>query len=170
MPTPIPDDEFEQVIAERYLFAPFANESTVWPVLKNIQNAWQTVSLPHYHSQAAEGVWLLTQSIDEVQDTDSETLPLQMSWMSLSANGTLIILSEIDVKSNRSLLVASHNEDTALAYTAALIAPDSVQLVLCDRSDASSCRVMQTIVFPSALRNTTQITGGLFVEDFGVRG
>ena len=46
----IPDSEYEQVIAERYLFAPFANESTAWPVLNNIQNAWQTVPLPHYHS------------------------------------------------------------------------------------------------------------------------
>ncbi|CAF1093578.1 unnamed protein product [Rotaria sp. Silwood1] len=170
MPTPIPDNKFEQVIAERYLFAPFANESTAWPVLNNIQNAWHTAPLPRYHSQAAEGVWLLTQSIDKVQETDSGTSTLQMHWMSLSANGTLIVLSDIDVKSNASLLVASHNEDTALEYTAALISPDSVQLILCNRSDASSCKVIQIIVFPSALLNTTKITGGLFVEDLGVRG
>ncbi len=56
MPTPIPDNEFEHVIAERYLFASFPNESTVWPVLKNIQNAWQTASLPHYHSQATKSI------------------------------------------------------------------------------------------------------------------
>jgi hypothetical protein len=50
LPSSIPDTEFEQVIAERYLFAPFANESTVWPVLNNTQYAWQTASLPQYHS------------------------------------------------------------------------------------------------------------------------
>ncbi|CAF4572605.1 unnamed protein product [Rotaria sp. Silwood2] len=170
MPTPIPDNKFEQVIAERYLFAPFANESTAWPVLNNIQNAWQAAPLPGYHSQAAEGVWLLAQSIDKVQEMDSGTLTLQMYWMSLFANGTLIVLSEIDVKSNSSLLVVSNNEDTALEYTAALISPDSVKLILCNRSDASSCRVIKIIVFPSALLNTTKIAGGLFVEDLGDRG
>ncbi|CAF3544565.1 unnamed protein product [Rotaria sp. Silwood1] len=170
MPTPIPDNKFEQVIAERYLFAPFANESTAWPVLNNIQNAWQTAPLPRYHFQAAEGVWLLTQSINRVQEVDLGTWTLKMYWMSLSANGTLIALSEIDVKSNTSLLVVSHNENTAVAYTAALISHDSVQLILCSRSDASSCKVIQIIVFPSALLNTTKITGGLFVEDLGARG
>ncbi|CAF0838329.1 unnamed protein product [Adineta steineri] len=167
-PIPIPDSEFEQVIAERYLFAPFANESSAWTVLSNVSYAWQAASLPRYHSQAAVGVWILFQSITETYNTRVRTL--HMSWMSLSTNGTMVIFSEIDVKSNTSLLVTSHNEDTALKYTAALISPDSVQFILCNRSDASLCKVIQMIAFPSALVNTTKITGGIFVEDLGARG
>lgn len=168
--TNIPDTEYEQVIAERYLFAPFANESTVWPVLSDIHHAWQAASLPQYHSQAAEGVWLLTQAITKAKETDSSSGTLQMSWMSLSANGTLVILSEIDVKSNTSFLVVSHNENAASAYSAALISPDSVQFILCGRSDATSCRVVQIVSFPSILANTTKITAGVFVEDLGYAG
>jgi hypothetical protein len=149
LPTPIPDTEYEQVIAERYLFAPFANESTAWTVLTDISYVWQAVSLPQYHSQAAEGVWLLMQINTEIQKTHhSATGTLQMSWMSLSANGTLVVLSEIDVKSNVSFLVVSHNANSALDYTAALISPDHVQLILCDRSNANSCRVTRSIAFP----------------------
>ncbi|CAF5073166.1 unnamed protein product, partial [Rotaria sp. Silwood1] len=55
LPTSIPDIEYEQLIAKRYLFAPFANESTAWPVLTNIHNVYQVVSLPQYYAQAAEG-------------------------------------------------------------------------------------------------------------------
>jgi hypothetical protein len=171
LPTPIPDTEYEQVIAERYLFAPFANESTAWTVLTDISYVWQAVSLPQYHSQAAEGVWLLMQINTEIQKTHhSATGTLHMSWMSLSANGTLVVLSEIDVKSNVSFLVVSHNANSALDYTAALISPDHVQLILCDRSNANSCRVTRSIAFPSVLANTTRITTGLFVEDLGVAG
>jgi hypothetical protein len=171
LPTPIPDTEYEQVIAERYLFAPFANESTAWTVLTDISYVWQAVSLPQYHSQAAEGVWLMMQINTEIQKTHhSATGTLHMSWMSLSANGTLVVLSEIDVKSNVSFLVVSHNANSALDYTAALISPDHVQLILCDRSNANSCRVTRSIAFPSVLANTTRITTGLFVEDLGVAG
>jgi hypothetical protein len=63
--TSLADTEYEQVIAKRYLFAPFANESTAWPVLTNIHNVWQVVSLPQYYPQAAEGFWLLTQTITD---------------------------------------------------------------------------------------------------------
>ncbi|CAF4234610.1 unnamed protein product, partial [Adineta steineri] len=55
LPPSNPDIEYEQVIAKRYLFAPFANESTAWPVLTNIHNVYQVVSLPQYYAQAAEG-------------------------------------------------------------------------------------------------------------------
>jgi hypothetical protein len=127
--------------------------------------------LPQYHSQAAEGVWLMMQINTEIQKTHhSATGTLHMSWMSLSANGTLVVLSEIDVKSNVSFLVVSHNANSALDYTAALISPDHVQLILCDRSNANSCRVTRSIAFPSVLANTTRITTGLFVEDLGVAG
>ncbi|CAF4116844.1 unnamed protein product, partial [Rotaria sp. Silwood1] len=47
--TIIPDSEYEQVIGKRYLFAPFANESTAWPVMTNIRNVYQVVSLPQYY-------------------------------------------------------------------------------------------------------------------------
>jgi hypothetical protein len=162
LPTPIPDTEYEQVIAERYLFAPFANESTAWTVLTGISYAWQVASLPQYHLQAAEGVWLLTHN--------SAVGTLQMSWMSLSANGTLVALSEIVVNSSASFLAVSHNANTTLYYTAALISPDNVQFILCDRSIATSCRTIKTVFFPATLVKTTRITAGLFVEDLGVSG
>ncbi|CAF0856268.1 unnamed protein product [Adineta steineri] len=157
----IPDTEYEQVIAERYLFAPFANESTAWSVLSTVRRAWQVTSLPQYHLQATEGVWLLIQTATEA---------LQISWMSLSANGTLGILTDIDVKSNNSFLVVSHNKATALKYTAALISPQDIQLILCSQSDATACRVTQTIPFPSVLANISKITASLFVEDLGTAG
>ncbi len=171
LPTPIPDTEYEQVIAERYLFAPFANESTAWTVLTNVSYVWQAASLPKYHSQAAEGVWLLIEPTTQTQEIHNSTTGMfQMAWMSLSANGTLVVLSEIDVKSHASFLAVSHNANTALAYTAALISPDHIQLILCDRSTATSCRVTQIISFPFALANITTITAGLFVEDIGAAG
>jgi hypothetical protein len=166
----IPDTEFEQVIAERYLFAPFANESTVWPILSNIQYAWQTASLPQYHPQAVEGVWVLTQTSDKLCNKNSPSLTLNMSWMSLSGNGTIISLPDINVKSTTSFLVVSHNENTASMYTAALISPDNIQLILCNRLDATSCKAIQTISFPTTLNNTKKITAALFVEDLGVSG
>jgi hypothetical protein len=117
LPTPIPDTEYEQVIAKRYLFAPFANESTVWPVLTNIHNVWQVVSLPHYHSQAAEGFWLLAQTVINTQAKNSTDRGLQMAWISLANdNNTAVVLPEIDMKS---YLVVSHNKTTGMKYTLA---------------------------------------------------
>lgn len=164
-PSGIPDTEFEQVIADRYLFASFENESTVWPILHNIQYAWQTVSLPQYHAQSTTGVWLLISHLDKMLSTT-----LRMSWMPLLANDTMIVLSNINVKDNTSLLVVSHDETKAMAYTAALISPNNVQLLLCDRTNATACEVVRTIDFPSILSNTTKITDGLFVEDFRTGG
>ncbi|CAF1268095.1 unnamed protein product [Adineta steineri] len=170
-PSPIPDTEFEQVVAERYLFAPFKNECTAWTVLNNVSYVWQAASLPQYHFQAADGVWLLMQTNTNISNThQSATGTLQMSYMSLSAKGTVIVLPEIDVNNNASFLVVSHNTSSALAYTAALISPHHVQLILCDRSDATLCRVTRTIAFPSILANTTRITSGIFVEDQGIAG
>jgi hypothetical protein len=167
--TPILDTEYEQVIAERYLFAPFANESTAWTMLTNVAYVWQVVSLPQYHDQAAEGVWLLYETTNKTDDSSSSKR-FEMSWMSLSGNGTLVVLSEINVKNNTSFLAVSHNVNTALFYTAALISPNHVQLILCDLLASTSCRVTQTIQFPSVLMNTTKITAGLFVDDLGVAG
>ncbi|CAF4740292.1 unnamed protein product, partial [Rotaria socialis] len=161
----LPDIEYEQVIAERYLFASFANESTIWPILTNIKYAWQAISLPGYHSQASKGVWLLSEVINEDKAMTSSFGQYQMSWMLLSANATLVVLSEINVNNNNSFLVSSHNPITSSSYSAALITPNSVQLILCDISNATSCRVVQTIYFPSVLDNITKINDGLFVED-----
>jgi hypothetical protein len=160
--TTISDIEYEQVIAERYLFTPYANESTGWPVLSNIYSVWQIVALPQYHSQASEGVWLLAQG--------SDAAAFHISWMSLSANGTLVVLSEIEVNNNASYLAVSHDENTAQTHTAALISPDRVQIILCDLSDATLCRIVRTIMFPVILKNTTKISGGLFVTDLGSAG
>ena len=161
LPTSIPDTEYEQVIAKRYLFAPFANESTAWPVLANIDNVYQVVSLPPYYAQAAEGFWLLTQSTNSTVET------LQMSWMSLSDNNTSVVLSKIDTKS---FLVASHNKTTAMVYTAALISLERIQLILCNQSDATSCKIIRSIAFPSALANISNIAAGLFIDDLGTAG
>jgi hypothetical protein len=165
--TSIPDTEYEQVIAQRYLFAPFANESTAWPVLTNVYNAWQVISLPQYYSQAAEGFWLLTQSVADTQNTNSIDGIFQMSWMSLSGNTTSVVLSEIDIKS---YLVVSHNKTIAKIYTAALISLKHVQLILCNQLDATSCRVIKSIDFPPVLANISKISAGLFVEDLGAAG
>ncbi|CAF1074064.1 unnamed protein product [Rotaria magnacalcarata] len=166
----LPDIEYEQVIAERYLFASCANESTIWPILTNIKYAWQAISLPDYHSQASKGVWLLSEVINEDKAMTSSFGQYQMSWMLLSANATLVVLSEINVNNNNSFLVSSHNPITYSSYSAALITPNSVQLVLCDISDATSCRIVQAISFPSVLDNITKINDGLFVEDFELAG
>lgn len=161
LPTTIPDTEYEQVIAKRYLFAPFANESTAWPVLTNIRNVYQVVSLPQYYSQATEGFWLLTQSTDSTVGTP------QMSYMSLSDNDTSVVLSEIDTKS---FLVAWHNKATAMVYTAALISLQRIQFILCNPSDATSCSIMKSISFPSSVANISKITAGLFMDDLGAAG
>jgi ligand-binding sensor domain-containing protein len=167
LPTTIPDTEYEQVIAQRYLFAPFANESTAWPVLTNIHNVWQVVSLPQYHPQAAEEFWLLTETITDTQSTNSTAGTLQMSWMSLSTNSTSVVLPEIDIKS---FLAVSHNKATAMTYTAALISLGRVQLILCNEWDAVSCRIIKSIPFPSVLSNTLRITASLFIDDLGATG
>ncbi|CAF2537826.1 unnamed protein product [Rotaria sp. Silwood2] len=168
--TTIPDTEYEQVITQRYLFASFANESTAWPGLNNINYVWQAISLPQYHSQATEGVWLLCEVINENDEPTSSSSQFQMSWLSLSANGTLVVLPEINVKNNNSLLISSHNEMAASSYSAALITPENVQLILCNQSDATSCRIVHIISFPSFLFHTTKINDGLFVEDLGLAG
>ncbi|CAF0955472.1 unnamed protein product [Adineta steineri] len=161
LPTSIPDIEYEQVIAKRYLFAPFANESTAWPVLTNIHNVYQVVSLPQYYAQAAEGFWLLSQSTNSTIETP------QMSWMSVSDNNTSVVLSKIGIKS---FLVVSHNKTTAMIYTAAVISLERIQLILCNQSDATSCRIIKSIAFPSVLVNISDITAGLFIDDLGTAG
>jgi len=153
----ISDVEYEQVIAKRYLFAPFANESTAWPVLTSIHNVLQVVSLPQYFTQATDSFWLLTQSINT----------LQMSWMSLSNNNISTVLSPIDTNS---LLVVSHNKTIATAYTAALISVERIAFILCNQLDATSCRIIKSIAFPSVLKNISNITAGLFIDDLGTAG
>ncbi|CAF2737378.1 unnamed protein product [Rotaria sp. Silwood2] len=166
----IPDTEYEQVIAERYLFGSYANESTSWPVLNNINYIWQAASLPQYHSQTSEGVWLLSQALNTKPDRDLSSGMFQMSWMSLSANGTLIHLSEIPIHNNNSFLVSSHDEMTASSYSAALITLIDVQFILCDQNDATSCRIIKIVTFPSVLSKTTKINDGLFIDDLGHAG
>jgi hypothetical protein len=163
----IPDTEYKQVIAQRYLFTPFANESTAWPVLTNVHSVWQVVSLPQYYSQAADGFWLLTQSVADTQNTDSTDGIFQMSWMALSDNMTSVVLPEIDMKS---FLIVSHNKTIARIYTAALISLKQVQFILCNQSDATSCKVIKSIAFPDVLANISKISAGLFVDDQGAAG
>jgi hypothetical protein len=64
-----------------------------------LQASWQVVSLPQYHFQTSEGIGLLTQTIAYKQGTNATAGTLQISWMSLSANSTSVILPEIAVKS-----------------------------------------------------------------------
>lgn len=158
LPTRIPDSEYEQVIAQRYLFAPFANESTAWSVLTDIRDVWQVVSLPRYHAQADQAFWLLTQTTKSVR---------QMSSMSLDDNSTSMVLSNIDVGS---FLVVSDNEKTARDYTAALISLERIQLISCDEVNATSCRITESIPFPSDQPKIMKINAGLFVDDLGTAG
>ncbi|CAF3331636.1 unnamed protein product [Rotaria socialis] len=142
--TVIHDSEYEQVIAERYLFAPFVNDSTGWSVLNNIYSVWQAIALPQYHSQASAGVWLLAQNLDYVT--------FNMYWMPLTSNAV------------------SHDENCAQVRTTALIAANQVQIILCDLSNATTCRVVRTVVFPAIMMNITKINAGLFVTDLGIDG
>jgi hypothetical protein len=159
------DNEYEQVIADRYLFSPFSNESSSWTILDKMSSAWQVVSLPEYHSQSSEGVWLLGEREEE------ENSSFQIYWLSLYSNGSLINLSGINVTSRSSVLVSSYNNKTIESYTAALISPTEVQLILCNLSDATSCLVVRTIPFPSSLiKNLSKISCGLFIPDLGLNG
>ncbi|CAF4149800.1 unnamed protein product [Rotaria magnacalcarata] len=160
--TVIHDSEYEQVIAERYLFAPFANDSTGWSVLNSINYVWQAIALPQYHSQASAGVWLLAQNLDYAT--------FNMYWMPLASNGTLIVLSEIEVSNNTSYLAVSNDENYAQVRTAALISVNQVQIILCDLSNATICRVVRTVVFSTIMMNITKINAGLFVTDLGIDG
>jgi hypothetical protein len=90
--------------------------------------------------------------------------------MSLSANDSLVALSDIEVNNNASYLAVSDDENTAQVYKAALISPDRVQIILCDVSDATVCRTVRTIMFPIILMNTTKINDGLFVTNLGSAG
>jgi hypothetical protein len=153
----IPDKEYEQVIADRYLFSPYSNESSWWPVLNNIRSAWQVVSLPEYHFQSSEGVWLLIESENEF---------FQMCYMSLFDNETFRVLSNINVTSNGSFLVSSNDQNRMEDYTAALISPNEIQLMICNRIDASLCVIKRRIPFPSSvISRTKKISSGLFVSD-----
>ena len=158
LPTTIPDNDYEQVIAQRYLYAPFGGESTAWPVLTDIRTVWQVASLPRYHIQADHAFWLLTETMNSKR---------HMSWMSLSDNSTSIVLSDIDVGS---FLVVSHNKNTAMNYTAALVSLERVQFISCDQSNGTLCRLTKSIPFPSTPRKIMKITAGLFVEDLGTAG
>jgi hypothetical protein len=155
----IPDSEYEQVIADRYLFSPFSNESTWWPVLNQVESAWQVSSLPQYHNQSSQGVWLLIQNQNQL---------FQMCYMSLLGNGSLVPLPNIYVNSRGSFLVSSNNKNLMNNYTSALISPTDIQLILCNQFDATSCFAKRTIPFPSSIiKNTTKIFSALFIEDFG---
>lgn len=160
----IPDIEYEQVIADRYLFSPFSNESTTWSVLHNVRSAWQVVSLPEYHPQASEGVWLLI-------EREQTNAVFEVCYMPLAANGSLINLSKINVTNNGSFLVSSHNKNRIEDYTAALISPNDIKLILCDQSDATSCVIKRIIPFPSTVsERTKKISSGLFISDLGSMG
>jgi len=159
-PQTIPDIEYEQVLADRYLFSSYANESSWWPVLNKVRSAWQVSSLPDYHNQSSQGIWLL------IEREETNEL-FQMCYMSLNDNGTLISLSEIHINSIGSFVVSSHNKNSMEDYSSALISPNDIQLILCNQSDATSCFVKQIIPFPSfIIKNTTKILSALFIEDF----
>ena len=94
--------------------------------------------------QAAEEFWLLDES------TNCTTGSLSMFWISLS--------------------VISHNESTGRVYTAALISVKRIQSIVCNQSDGTSCRIIESISFPSALVNISKIGTGLFIDRLGGAG
>ncbi len=92
-----------------------------------------------------------------------------MCYMSLSSNDTLIILSNINLTSNESFLVSSHNRDRINDCTAALISSNDVKLILCNQTDVRSCIIKRIIPFPSSLIEITRkisiryIFNGIFI-------
>jgi hypothetical protein len=91
--------------------------------------------------------------------------------MSLSDNGSLVVLPQINVNNTGSFLISSHNKDRIEDYTAALISPMDVQLILCNQLDVTSCMVKRIIPFPSSLiKNTRKISSALFIADLGLMG
>jgi hypothetical protein len=153
----IVDVEYEQVIADRYLFSPYSNETNYWIELKNVEYAWQVASLPEYHNQSSEGFFLLLKR-NEL---------FEICYMSIYENGSLINLSEIPVNNNGSYLVSSNDKD----FNLALISPNDIQLIQCNQYDVKSCRVKNLIPFPSSIiEKTKKISSGLFVSDMDSMG
>ena len=155
----IPDNEYEQVIAQRYLFDQFVNESSGWSLLTGISNVYQVTSFPQYYSNANESFWLL------IEKMNSRTI--EMCSMSLFDNKSSLVLSNIDIGS---LIVVSHNESTSMNYTFALISLKGIQLILCEQINGSSCKLIKKIPFPSNLSNVLKINDGLFVDEIGREG
>ena len=163
----IDDISYEQVIADRYLFSPYANESTGWSTLTNIRSIWQVQSLPDYHQQSSDGLWLLA----EVEEAARNGCLYRMCWMSASTNGSLQVVANLSLSDNRSYLAAANNCQWMKNYTAAMISPRDIQLILCNQSDAAQCSVVYRIDFPSSIQKmTTRIAAGLFVFDKGLAG
>jgi hypothetical protein len=151
----ISDVEYEQVIADRYLFSTYSNESSWWPCIKtfNVRSAWEVVLLPEYHSQSSEGVWLLIER-EEINEL------LEICYMLLSGSGSLIVLLNVNVNSNGSFLASFHNKDRIKYYTPVLISANHVKL------DITSCVIKRTIPFPSSLiERTRKIAFDLFIPD-----
>ena len=157
----IADVEYEQVIADRYLFSSYQNESTWWNVLQNISSSWQIVSLPEYHSQSSNGFWLLTEN----------NKSLSMCYMSINGNETLICYSEINVSSKGSYLISSNNRMKVKDFNVGLISEKEIQLIECDIQKIELCQIKKIIPFPSSIsEKTKQISSSLFVwlnESYG---
>ena len=157
----IADVEYEQVIADRYLFSSYQNESTWWNVLQNISSSWQIVSLPEYHSQSSNGFWLLTEN----------NKSLSMCYMSINGNETLICYSEINVQSKGSYLISSNNRMKVKDFNVGLISEKEIQLIECDIQKIELCQIKKIIPFPSSIsEKTKQISSSLFVwlnESYG---
>ncbi len=157
----VADVEYEQVIADRYLFSPYSNESSWWNVLDNVEYVWQVVSLPEYHNQSSQGFWLLLKR-NEL---------FEMCYMSINGNGSLINLSEIRLNNNESYLVSSNDKNRIEDYNGALISSNDIQLIICNQFDVKSCRIKNKIPFPSSIiEKTKKISSGLFINDLDSMG
>lgn len=158
----IPDTYYEQVISDRYLFAPFANDSTSWPILSNVQNVLQIIPLPRYFDQASSGAFLLCQ-LEPRPSLDEQS---QVFWMSTTSGGHLLPVSNLRTKLYSDYIVMSHDEQLANLYTGFLISIDHVDIFLCSQFNITECSVVHSILLPSILSlNTTKITTGLFIRD-----
>ena len=163
----IDDTPYEQVLANRYLFASYANESTGWLTLTEIRSIMQVQSLPEYHQQSSDGLWMLA----ELENGAGNGSLYGIYWMSVSTNGSLQIMTNLSLSDNRSYLAAANNRQWMKNYTAAVISPHDIRLILCNQSDAAQCSVVYRIDFPSSVRKmTTRIAAGYFVVDKGPSG
>ena len=153
-----PDDPYEQPVVSRYLFSPYTNDSSVWPLLDGIKKIWQVQSLPEYHSQSSDTFWFLAELANS---------SLRMCSMSFHPNSSVQIFRTISVESNTSSLVAfTHRPEKRFNSSVALISPSSIQLLRCDWLDATHCSLVHQLDLPSDLTSKThRIFSSLFIEE-----
>lgn len=154
------DAPYEQVIADRYLFAGNDAECTSWPVL-SIVDAQVVQSLPSYHAQSASGAWV-------VGRTSADSSPALL-YFDID-NGTLtIVIDDMDCTA----IITPTNDAFEEEYTAVALCDSAagssepvLVLLACDPDDASVCKIASS---PVALSGGN-LTSGVIVQSIGSEG